>query len=109
MWCDALSGDYAAFSPFGYSLDLVLPVVSLGQARNWESITVPATVHGPSDTIPRFWHNLLKDARQTFYPWNWLWPLVIRFITWMEVLFGWGASLLFVAALSGLTKRDDAG
>jgi hypothetical protein len=33
---------------------------------------------------------------------------VVRFVTWLENLFGWGASLLMVATLSGLVKKDDA-
>jgi hypothetical protein len=32
----------------------------------------------------------------------------VRFITWFENLFGWVASLLMVATLSGLVKKDDA-
>jgi hypothetical protein len=33
--------------------------------------------------------------------------LLIRIVTWLENLFGWAASLLMVATLSGLVKKDD--
>ena len=34
--------------------------------------------------------------------------LWVRFVTWFENLFGWVASLIMVATLSGLEKKDDA-
>jgi hypothetical protein len=40
--------------------------------------------------------------------WRDYWGLWLRFLTWFENLFGWAASLLFVAVLSGLAKKDDA-
>jgi hypothetical protein len=40
--CPELPGEYTSFSPFVYSLDLILPVVSLGQAKDWGPITPSA-------------------------------------------------------------------
>ena len=32
--------------------------------------------------------------------------LLTRFVTWFEIWFGWAASLLLVAVMSGLAKTD---
>ena len=37
--------------------------------------------------------------------WNWS-RAIMRFYMWFEILFGWAASLLLVAVLGNLVKRD---
>lgn len=87
--CGALSGEYATFSPLAYSLDVILPVVDLGQEKAW------------SPYIDTPYNNAVDE----FFA-NFTWNHVIRLIIWMEVLFGWVASLMFVAVLTGLTDRN---
>lgn len=86
--CPELSGEYTTFSPLVYSLDLILPLVDLQQDRDWAPI-IPT----PKD----MWHAELGHL--TLNHWT-------RFAVWFEILFGWIASLLLVAVLSGLTNRD---
>ena len=86
--CPELSGEYTTFSPLVYSLDLILPLVDLQQDRDWAPI-IP--------TPKEKWHAELGHL--TLNHWT-------RFAVWFEILFGWIASLLLVAVLSGLTNRD---
>ncbi len=86
--CPELSGEYTTFSPLVYSLDLILPLVDLQQDRDWAPI-IP--------TPKEKWHEELGHL--TLNHWT-------RFAVWFEILFGWIASLLLVAVLSGLTNRD---
>ena len=70
------------FHPWVYSLDLLLPLVDLRQARDWAVLPVEAA--HPDD----FWRNVAPA------------------LTWFETLFGWAAALLLVVAISGVTDRD---
>lgn len=119
VWCADAPGEYAAFSPLAYSLDLILPVVTLGQANEWGPITPASAPDMPG--LQRF-GNLMFDILKIGDPrtWDWLqnpddpakWReflgLVTRFAVWMEILIGWLFSGLMVAVLSGLAKKDDA-
>lgn len=78
--CSDLPGEYTSFSPYIYSLDLILPVVGLSQANDWTPIT---------------WGD------------DWTLGYVVRFATWFEELFGWVAALTLAAIASGLVKRRD--
>jgi hypothetical protein len=121
-WCKDLPGEYTSFSPFTYSLDLILPVVSLGQEKDWRPITPSADKR--NGTLPIV-DSIIKDALDMFnlpilFPdgrildknglseWREHMGLWVRFVTWFENLFGWVASLIMVATLSGLVKKDDA-
>lgn len=86
--CAAGPGEYTAFSPLAYSLDLILPLVDLQQERDWAPI-IP--------TPKAAWYMELL-ALDRFH--------LTRLLVWFEILFGWIASLLLVAVLSGLTNRD---
>jgi hypothetical protein len=70
------------FHPWLYSLDLLLPMVDLRQARDWAPLPVEAA--HPDD----FWRSVT--------PW----------IMGFEALFGWAAALLLVVSVSGVTDRD---
>lgn len=80
--CAQMPGEYTTFQPLFYSLDLLLPVVDLQQARDWAPIL---------------------DGGRPFLvdPGSW-----VRFWMWLEIGFGWVTSLLLVAVLSGLAKKD---
>lgn len=80
--CPQLPNEYTTYNPILYSLDLVLPLVNLQQEQDWAPIV---TVNGSEWALPR---------------------AVVRFYMWFEILFGWAASLLLVAVLGNLVKRD---
>ena len=87
--CEKLPEEYMGFSPLAYSLDVILPLVNLQQESDWSPL-IPT----PKES---WWQEWL----------NWDLKHFTRFILWTEILFGWVASLLLVAVVSGLTKRRE--
>lgn len=88
--CEALPEEYTGFSPLAYSLDVLLPLVNLQQEQDWAAL-----IPSPKGT----WYQELFG--------NWSFKHIVRLVTWFEILFGWVASLLLVAVVSGLTKRSE--
>ena len=77
------------FNPLAYSLDVILPLVDLQQEKDWAPmIPTPKAV---------WWEELRGTG----------WKHRARLVLWAETLFGWLASLLLVAIVSGLTKRRE--
>jgi hypothetical protein len=74
--------EYTGFQPWLYSLDLILPVVSLGQRGDWSPIVSDAAGH---DLPTGSW---------------------LRRLVWAEILFGWVATLQLAAILGNLVKKD---
>ncbi|MDO9267762.1 MAG: hypothetical protein Q7T96_01465 [Methylobacter sp.] len=87
--CKELRAEYTGFSPFTYSLDLILPLVDLQQENDWAPM-----ISTPTKT-------------SAFWTWSSNYEYCIRFLIWFEILFGWVSSLLLVAVVSGLTKRRE--
>jgi hypothetical protein len=87
--CEKLRGEYTGFSPLAYSLDVLLPLVDLQQQKDW----------GPIIPTPKssWWQELFAPS----------WGHAARLVIWFQTLFGWVASLLLVAIVSGLTKRRE--
>lgn len=75
--CKAIQKEYSLFYPAVYSLNVLLPVGNLGQEKAWR----PMTTELPG--------------------------IITQVAVWFETLFGWGASLILVAVVSGLAKRDE--
>ena len=90
--CEKLHSEYATFSPLAYSLDLMLPVVDLGQEKAWG-----AYIPSPSSE-DSWWEELFL---------HWHAGHVARLISWFQILFGWVSSLLLVAIISGFSRRND--
>lgn len=90
--CDALRGEYATFSPLAFSLDVMLPVVDLGQEKSWGTF-VPTPREKPLEELFGHFH----------------WGHLARLLIWFEILFGWLSSLLLVAIVSGFSRRNDEG
>ena len=80
--CRELPKEYTTFNPLIYSLDLILPLVDLQQEKDWAPIVA---VNGTEWTIGR---------------------ALVRAFLWFEILFGWAMSLLLVAVLGNLVKKD---
>ncbi|CCJ05749.1 hypothetical protein [Methylocystis sp. SC2] len=107
------------FNPLFYSLDLLLPIGGLDQAKNWKPAVGAAILNekcrqftvasvlphssGPESTETcnaQVSGNKRDLARRKNL------VLLLRYVTSMEHLFGWAASLLLVASLTGLVKKD---
>lgn len=87
--CEKLRGEYTGFSPLAYSLDVLLPLVDVQQQKDWAPI-IPT----PKSS---WWRELFTPS----------WGHAARLVIWFQTLFGWIASLLLVAIVSGLTKRRE--
>jgi hypothetical protein len=74
--------DYRRFVSLAYSAEVLLPVISLGSKAEWRpALTAP-------DGAPLYWG----------------WALFL--IYWIEIAFGWLASLLLVTAVGTLVKKE---
>lgn len=82
--CPVLPREHPAFEPLVYSLDRLLPLGGLAQARVWQPVT------GSSG-----------DAALPFG-----WGDGARAVGWIEKAFGWIAVLTLLASLAGWTDRD---
>ena len=89
MLCKQLPAEYTTFSPLAYSLDVLLPLVDLGQEKRWGPLVPTPASH--------FCIELLSLS-----PPHWL-----RLLNWFQILYGWMASLLFVAIVSGMSRRSE--
>ncbi|CAN7287223.1 hypothetical protein LJR039_001314 [Pseudorhodoferax sp. LjRoot39] len=87
--CGPLLAEYSTFSPLAYSLDLLLPLVDLGQDKAWGAL-VPTPQATP-------WNEFLA-----FSPGH-----LVRWLVWFQTLFGWIASLLLVGIVSGFARRSE--
>ena len=87
--CSILKSEFPSFSPLAYSLDVLLPVVNLRQEDNWTPI------------VPSPKGDVWSDATA------WTTAHSIRLVIWFETIFGWIASLLLVATVSGFARRNE--
>ena len=87
--CADLPPEYPAFHPFAYSLDLLLPLVDLQQEHRWAAVSDSRTPASSGDARP-------VDS----------WGGATRMLSWLEILFGWAASLTLIAVFAGLFNRD---
>ena len=89
MLCKSLPAEYTTFSPLAYSLDILLPLVDLGQEKHWGTLIPTPERHFVVELF-------------SFSPAHW-----VRLLNWFEILYGWIASLLFVAIVSGISRRSE--
>jgi hypothetical protein len=87
--CSELREEYTGFSPLAYSLDVILPLVDLQQQKDWGPLIPTPQAHP--------WYEFRERGMKH----------LVRLVIWFETLFGWLASLLLVAIVSGLTKRRE--
>ena len=77
-----MPAEYTTLSPALYSLDLILPLVILQQDADWAPIVIN------------------ENGKSL------VWGQWLRALMWFEILFGWLASLMFVAIVSRLVDKD---
>lgn len=87
--CRELPAEYATFSPFAFSLDVILPLVDLGQEKYWGAL-----VSTPHFNPIEEWFSIGAGH-------------VVRFLIWFEIMYGWVASLLLAGIVSGFARRSE--
>jgi hypothetical protein len=102
--------EYTTFNPWIYSLDLMLPFVDLQQDRDWAPMKRrPCAVTKSIWVTDICWQSAVvaKARGESFVvkPAYWISGTIVSAVMWFEILFGWAASLLLAAVLSGLAKR----
>jgi hypothetical protein len=80
--CTSLPQEYTTFNAAMYSVDLILPLVNLQQENDWAPLAT-------YDNGENFWLAMFT-----------------RGVVWFEILAGWMLSLLLVAVLGNLVKKD---
>jgi hypothetical protein len=98
-----------SFNPFVYSLDIMLPVLDLGQKRDWQPID--RQDHPVRVALPEFTWYKISDPRYSEIPELSLevQPLsagTLDSIVRAQTLLSWAALGLLIAILSGLIKKD---
>ena len=79
--------EYTKFYPYVYSLDVILPIVSLKQREDWQPIYRPLQVSAAG------WP---RELPPYFVPW----------LVWIESIFAWVWTLSLSAVATGIIKRD---
>ena len=82
--CGLLPDTMPAFQAFVYSLDVLVPLLDLGQERHWSPVR----------------HGLAREVE------NVIGVPPLQMLTWFEALCGWLASLTLLATATGLVQRD---
>jgi hypothetical protein len=88
--CDfnKVAQEYTEFSPFAYSLDVMLPFVSLKQREDWQPIYRRMELKFPGCS--------------NYYLPEWF----LRGLVWFEAIFAWICTLSLSAFATGIVKRD---
>jgi hypothetical protein len=95
--CPQLPAEYTTFQPFLYALDLLLPLVELQQDRDWAPMICTPLSVATSSSWPTDWGAWFTTCGLRSFT---------RWVMWFQILFGWVASLMLVAAVSRLASRD---
>jgi hypothetical protein len=102
--CPQVALEYSAFNPFIYSLDLIVPLVSLQHAKDWQ----PRAIEDCKTTKfyicwePRIGGKASESDKVGYS----VLGILIGMLAWLESIFGWLVGLMFVAVASGLVKKD---
>jgi hypothetical protein len=88
--CQCLPPHYERFHASIYSLENSFPALRLGQAERWQPD--PSSIHSASAS---------GFAVQALFS-----PRHLRVFRWIQVCLGWFFASLFVAAVSGIVRKD---
>ncbi len=80
--------EHTSFQPTIYALDLLLPIVELGQNSAWTPMV-------------KQWSMQLPLVGDIFIP-KWIAISAV----WFEIIFGWAVSLILIAVVGGAVRRD---
>jgi hypothetical protein len=104
--CTFAPSDAPTFSPFAYSLDLIIPPLDLQQRKEWAPMVRRPS--GPLDVALVVRDETTGQSKTVLARATERWSLgwLTRLVVWFENAFGWTASLLLAAVLAGLIKKD---
>jgi len=94
--CDFAPLEHTAFNALIYSLDLILPVVDLQQDKDW----APMVNRAHPTKVSRYENLTTSETFTASIHEIWWLGVIARGVMWFEILFGWLATSMFVAALS---------
>jgi hypothetical protein len=95
---------YPSFDPILYSLDLILPVISTQQTKDWAPLTTtPCREITWSGTCQ---HSLEEEVMSNTSGYWWPAGVLFWLAARLENLLGWAFGLMFVAIVSGWIKKD---
>jgi hypothetical protein len=108
--CPLLPYEYTTFSPYIYSLDLILPLVGLQQKTDWAPMVRRPCARSIDLIVADFCIEPAPAAAANAQPAvpQAYWPVGVAawIVMWIEVLLGWIAGILFGAALSVHIKKE---
>jgi hypothetical protein len=87
----AMPSEYTTFSPWVYTLDLLLPIVDLRQEKDW----APRVTDANGDVLAPLWSGASIGLGH-----------ITRFGEWALILLGWVLSALLIGAVTGIIRRD---
>ena len=97
--CPALGTSYPSFQPFVYSLDIIVPLLGLNQAKAWTATTIyPCADASPQDAA----HRATKLQGVCSLPLG----IAAAFLIPIETLLGWLVGLMVAAVAGGFIRRD---
>jgi hypothetical protein len=103
--CEKLPAAYTTFDALLYSLDLLLPLVELQQNKDWAPmVCTPEGLRRDRDWFGAWLESVLMRNDSGVCQLR----SVTRFVMWFEIIFGWVASLMLVAAVTRLAAREKA-
>jgi hypothetical protein len=101
--CPVLVGRYPTFDSIVFSIDQILPVISTQQSKDWAVATVqPCSKMGCFGFCATPAEPGISNTKAAYWPAG----LGVWILARAENLIGWIFGLMFVAAVSGLIKRD---
>jgi hypothetical protein len=100
------AGGYAPFYALIYSVDNSFPLIHLGQSDNWTPIADCSFPHLPPAS--RNWLGALLNFRVPHSSWlgAFLPAYFLQVFRWVQIVLGWLLATLFVAGISGVTRKD---
>lgn len=107
--CKGAPPELPSFSPFIYSLDIMLPVLDLGQKRDWQPIDrpdKPVQMVFPGLSVQNAYDLPVLGIPEITFEEGPLAAGAVDAIVRAQTLLSWGALGLLLVMLSGLIKKD---
>ena len=97
-----MPGEYTTFQPYWYSLDVILPIIDLQQEKDWGPYIDTPPKHFVSNERER----LFASIEYLIDPSTWTLRFCTRLLIWLQTLYGWVSSIVFVAMFTGLARKE---
>jgi hypothetical protein len=93
---------FRSFNPLLYSLEVILPVVNLQQKQEWAPVVARSGKLRAQNGNAR----VTATGSPLVGSKPWRLGIALRWMMWVETLFGWVATVVLLAVMSGLVKKD---